>query len=151
MAEETLKALDATDATQVLVALQDWINGLSILNSKLYLEYTDNKDGFGYYIKSDGGAILEEDIDGGFSAELPFSIYFKTNDVPDSTGELFKPLNKLAAWFRKNGTSELDIGSRRTPDELTTLRGPTDLAGKDEDGNTTFFSIFSLTYYEEVN
>ena len=77
-------------------------------------------------------------------------IFYKTNAVPDSSGEIFKPLNDLSAWFRANGTAGLDIGDRRTPEDLMTLKGPSDLAGKDEDGSTTFFSVFSLTYDEEV-
>lgn len=154
-AEGTVRALDATDQTQILVALQTWINSLEdpTTHSKLIpepvrLEYME--DGLGYCIKGNGGAVLEEDIQGNFSAEIPFMIYFTTAAVPDSAGEIFKPLNDLAAWFRANGTEGLDIGDRRTPDQLTTLKGPTDLEGKDEKGNTTFFSVYSLTYDEEA-
>lgn len=155
MAEETVRALDATDTTQILVALQTWINGLEdpttkdkILPSKVYLEYQEGD--LGYCIKSNGGAILEEDITGDFYAEVPFMIYFTTAAVPDSSGEIFKPLNDLAAWFKANGTQGLNIGTRRTPDQITTLKGPTDMAGKDAKGNSTFFSVYSLTYDEEA-
>ena len=147
--------MDATDTTQILVALRDWINGLtdpdtgtSILPEKLELEAIDGE--FGFCIKGDGGAVFEEDITGDFYAEVPFMIFYKTNAVPDSSGEIFKPLNDLSAWFRANGTAGLDIGDRRTPEDIMTLKGPSDLAGKDEDGSTTFFSVFSLTYDEEV-
>jgi len=155
MADDTVRSLDATDTTQVLVALQTWINGLKdpvtqaeILPSRVYLEYMDGD--LGYSIKSEGGAILDEDIVGNFTAELPFMIYFTTNAVPDNAGEIFKPLNDLAAWFKTNGTIGLDIGDRRVPDEIVTLAGPKDLSGKDTKGNTTFFSVYSLTYDEEA-
>lgn len=155
MADEVVRALDATDTTQILVAIQTWINSLEdpqtktkILPSKLYLEYQEGD--LGYCIKSNGGAILEEDITGDFYAEVPFMIYFTTAAAPDSAGEIFKPLNDLAAWFKANGTQGLNIGARRTPDQITTLKGPTDMAGKDAKGNTTFFSVYSLTYDEEA-
>lgn len=150
MADEEVRALDATDVTQVIIALQEWINGLDILDGHLWLEYPEDPNGFGDYIKSDGGAILEEDIVGDFSAEVPFLIYHTTNAVPDGAGAIYKPLNNLSAWFRANGPAGLDIGERRTPDEITTLRGPMDVAGQDEDGNTTFVSAFALTYDEEA-
>lgn len=155
MAEDTVRALDATDSTQILVALQTWINGLQdpvthnkIIPETVFLEY-QNGD-LGYCIKGNGGAIFEEDITGSFSAEVPFMIYFTTAAVPDSAGEIFKPLNDLSAWFKANGTAGLNIGARRTPEQLLTLKGPTDLNGKDEKGNTTFFSVFTLTYDEEA-
>lgn len=155
MADEVVRALDATDTTQVLVALQEWINGLKdpqtgqpIIPERVYLEYMDGD--LGYCLKGNGGAILAEDIAGGFSAEVPFMLYFTTSAVPDSAGEIFKPLNDLAAWFKANGTAGLDIGARRTPDEITTLKGPTDLSGKDGKGNTTFYAVYSLIYDEEA-
>ncbi len=157
MSDELIRALDATDTTQVIVALQEWINGLEdpetetpILPGHLFVEYVEDRNGLGYCIKSDGGAILEEDITGGFSAEVPFAIYFTTNAVPDGAGAIYKPLNDLSAWFRANGPAGLDLGDRRIPDEIITTKGPTDLSGKDAKGNTTFFSIFSLTYDEEA-
>lgn len=155
MPEETVRALDATDTTQILVAIQTWINGLTdpvthvkVLPERVYLEYQEGD--LGYCIKSSGGAILQEDITGDFHAEVPFMIYFTTAAVPDSAGAIFKPLNDLAAWFKANGTQGLNIGTRRTPDQITTLKGPTDLAGKDAKGNSTFFSVYSLTYDEEA-
>ena len=147
MAEENIRLLDATDQTQIIVALQEWINGLAVLDDRLYLEFQNN--GFGYCVKSNGGAITDEDICGNFSAEVQFSIYFTTNAIPDSAGETFKPLNDLSAWFRANGAAGLEIGDRRTPDEITTLKAPSDLAGLDEQGNATFFAIYRLTYDEE--
>lgn len=157
MADEPIRPLDATDITQVIEVVRDWINGLKdpeteqpILDSHLWLEYVEDPNGFGYCIKSDGGDVLEEDVVGGFSAEITFMIYRTVNAVPEAAGAITQPLNDLSAWFRANGTAGLDIGARRTPDELITLKGPTDLSGKDEDGNTTFFSVFSLTYDEEA-
>lgn len=154
MADE-VRALDATDTTQILVALQTWINGLKhpttqvpLLPDTVYLEYQDGD--LGYCIKGNGGAILEESINGDFYAEVPFMIYFTTAAVPDSAGEIFKPLNDLAAWFKANGTAGLNLGTRRTPEQIVTLKGPTDLEGKDSKGNTTFYSVFSLTYDEEA-
>lgn len=157
MSDEPIRSLDATDATQIIAALQEWINGLKdpeteqpILPGHLWLEYVEDRNGLGYCIKSDGGAVLEEYVNGDFSAEVPFAIYFTTNAVPDGAGAIYKPLNDLSAWFRANGTAGLSLGVRRTPDEIITTKGPTDLSGKDEKGNTTFFSIFSLTYDEEA-
>ncbi len=157
MADEPVRALDATDVTQVITALQEWINGLRdpeteqpILPGHLWLEYVEESNGLGFCIKSDGGVVLEEDILGGFSAEVPFMIFHTTNAVPDGVGAITQPLSDISAWFRKNGPTGLNIGARRSPDTLTTLKGPTDQSGKDEDGNTTFFSVFSLTYYEEA-
>lgn len=146
---DAIRPLDATDTTQILVALQSWINGLQIIPERIYVEFMEGD--LGYCIKSEGGAVIDEDITGDFTAELPFLIYFTTSAVPDSTGDMFKPLNDLAAWFKKNGTAGLNIGDRRTADTLVTTRGPTDVSGKDEKGNTTFVSIFILTYDEEVN
>lgn len=147
MADEAVRLLDATDQRQILVALQEWINGLSVLDDKLYLEFQNGN--FGYCIKSLGGSITEEDICGDFSAEIQFGIYLTTNAVPDSDGSIFKALNDLSAWFRKNGTSGLDIGARRTPDEITILKDATHLSGPDEQGNVTFVSAYGLTYDEE--
>ena len=154
MADE-VRALDATDTTQILVALQTWINGLKdpvtqvpLVPEAVGLEHTDGD--LGYCLKGNGGAILEESINGDFYAEVPFMIYFTTAAVPDSAGEIFKPLNDLAAWFKANGTTGLNLGQRRTPEQIVTLKGPTDLEGKDSKGNTTFYSVFSLTYDEEA-
>lgn len=155
MDNNTIRALDATDTTQILVAVQTWINGitdpatqLKIIPERVYLEYQEGD--LGYCIKSNGGAVLEEDITGNFYAELPFMIYFTTAAEPDSAGAVFKPLNDLAAWFRANGTTNLDLGPRRTAAEISTLKGPTDLSGKDSKGNTTFFSVYALFYDEEA-
>ena len=156
MADEAVRALDATDATQILVCLRDWINSLTdpdtagrIIPEDVGLETYPGK--FGFCIKGDGGEVTDEDIEGNFTAEVPFMMFYKTNAVADGSGEIFKPLNDLAAWFRKNGPAGLNIGTRRTPDEIITLKGPTDLAGEDEDGSTTFFSVHALTYDEEVS
>lgn len=153
MADEALKALDATDQTQIIDALKDWINGLEdpethvpIMDDKVYLELQNG--GFGYCIKSMGGNVADEDVTGDFSAEVQFGIYYTSNSVPDSD-TIFRSLNNLAAWFRKNGTAELDIGARRIPDEIKTLKDATHLSGPDELGNVTFVSVFGLTYDEE--
>ena len=145
---DTIRPLDATDQTQIMIALQEWINGIDVLPEHLYLEYTDQLNTF--CIKCNGGAITEEDICGNFSAEVQFSIYYYTNAEPDDAGEVPRPLNDLSAWFKKNGTPGLNIGDRRTIDKLTTLKIPTDLNGQDESGNVEFFSIFSLEYDEEA-
>lgn len=147
MAEEQIRVLDATDQTQIIVALQEWINGLEILDDRLYLEFQNGN--FGYCIKSMGGSITDEDITGDFSAEIQFGIYFDTNAVPDNDGSISKPLNDLSAWFRANGTTGLDIGDRRTSDEIKTLKDATHLSGPDEQGNVTFVSVYGLTYDEE--
>jgi hypothetical protein len=156
--DEILRALDATDTTQIIEALQTWINGLKdpitdepVLPGRLDIEYVEDPNGLGFCIKADGGAVLEEDILGDITAEVPFAIYYTTNAVPDGAGAVYKPLNNLSAWFRKNGSAGLELGPRRTPDEIVTLKGPTDLSGKDEKGNTTFFSVYSLTYDEEAS
>ena len=155
MADETIRSLDATDATQVLVSIQTWINGLkdpttlaNIIPERVYLESQATQ--FGYCLKGNGGAVIEEDICGNFSAEVPFAIYYTTNAVPDSGGEIFKPLNDLAAWFKANGTAGLLLGDRREPDQIITLKLPTDLSGKDTEGNITFFAVYQLSYDEEV-
>lgn len=157
MSEETVRPLDATDVTQIMGALQSWINGLTdpetkknILPDHLWLEYPDDRNGLGFFMKSDGGEVVEEYINGDFSAEIAFLVYYTSNIVPDGAGEVYKPLNDLSAWFRKNGVTGLNIGERRTPDKIITTRGPTDLSGPDEKDNTTFFSIFLLSYDEEV-
>lgn len=152
MADEVVyKALDATDATQVIAALTSWINGLGILPDTLHIEYVPDSHSLGFCIKSAGGYVIDEDIIGDFSAEVPFEIYYTTNAVPDGAAAIYEPLNDLSAWFRANGTTGLDLGDRRTPDEIITTRGPTDQSGQDEDGNVTFFSSFSLTYDEEAS
>jgi len=142
------KPLDATDITQIVAALQSWINGLNILTDYLWLEYTEDSTGLGMVIKANGGDITSEDIDGGFSAEIPFIIYNTVNSVPDGAGAIYKPLNDLGSWFKKNGTDGLDIGDRRTPDKIIMTRAPMDQSGKDESGNTTFLATYSLTYDE---
>ncbi len=147
MAEE-YKALDAADTTQAMVALQEWINGLGILPSTLYREYYNGVNTF--CIKCNGGIITDEDITGGLSAEGTFSIYYLTNNTPDSAGQIFKPLNDLAAWFHENGTTGLVLGDRQTPNQIKTIQGPTDLHGQDDDGNTEIFSVFSFTYDEDA-
>ena len=146
MADE--KPLDATDITQIVAALQEWINGLDILNSHLWLEYIEDSTRLGMCIKANGGSILEEDIDGGFSAEIPFIIYIAVNSVPDGATAAYKPLNDLGAWFKANGPLGLDIGERRTPDKIVMTRAPMDMSGKDESGNTTFLATYTLTYDE---
>jgi hypothetical protein len=146
MADE--KPLDATDITQIVAALQEWINGLDILDSHLWLEYIEDSTGLGMCIKANGGSILEEDIDGGFSAEIPFIIYIAVNSVPDGATAAYKPLNDLGAWFKANGPLGLDIGERRTPDKIVMTRAPMDMSGKDESGNTTFLATYTLTYDE---
>jgi hypothetical protein len=142
------KPLDATDITQIVAALQEWINGLDILDSHLWLEYIEDSTGLGMCIKANGGSILEEDIDGGFSAEIPFIIYIAVNSVPDGATAAYKPLNDLGAWFKANGPLGLDIGERRTPDKIVMTRAPMDMSGKDESGNTTFLATYTLTYDE---
>jgi len=150
LAENNIRALDATDTTQVIAVLQDWINSLGILDGHLWLEYVEDADGLGYCIKADGGLITEEDICGDFTAELPFIIYYTTNIVPDGAGAVYKPLNDLSAWFKANGPAGLEIGERRSSRQLLTLAAPKDLEGKDELGNTTFFAVYQIIYDEEA-
>jgi len=150
VADENVRLLDTTDTTQVIEALQSWINGLSILDGHLWLEYIEDDQGLGYCIKANGGAITDEDILGNFTAEVLFIIYYTVGVIPDGAGMIYKPLNDLAAWFKANGTTGLSIGDRRTPSEIKALKSPTDLSGKDEDGSTTFFAVYQLTYDEEA-
>jgi hypothetical protein len=147
---DDVKSLDATDITQIVAALQAWINGLGILDNHLWLEYIEESTGLGMCIKANGGNIAEEDIDGSFSAEIPFIVYITVNSVPDGAAAAYKPLNDLGAWFKANGPLGLDIGERRTPDLITMTRAPMDMSGKDESGNATFLATYNLTYYEEA-
>lgn len=149
MADEA-KPLDATDITQIMASLQTWINGLDILDYHLWLEYIEESTGLGMCIKANGGNILEEDVDGGFSAEIPFIVYIAVNSVPDGAAAAYKPLNDLGAWFKANGPLGLDIGKRRIPDQIVMTRAPMDMSGKDESGNTTFLATYNLTYDEEA-
>lgn len=148
MADENVRPLDATDATQVVESVRQWINNIGILTGPLYLEYVEDGP-FGYCIKAEGGSITDEDILGNFTAEVPLFIYYTVNYTADDPG-VYKPLNDLSAWFRANGTSGLDLGVRRTPAKITTLAGPKDQYGKDEDGNVTFFAVYQITYDEEA-
>jgi hypothetical protein len=150
MADETARALDATDAIQIVAAIQAWINGLNILDEHLYLEYTESTTGLGMCIKANGGVITDEDICGDYSAEVPFIVYNTVNVTPDGAALAYKPLNDLGAWFKANGPLGLDIGERRTPDLMLMTRGPMDQSGKDESGNITFMAVYSLTYDEEA-
>ena len=150
------KPLDTTDTTQILVALQAWLNGLQdpntaqpLLPSAVGLEFTEGDTGL--CIKSEGGAIVDEDITGDFTAEFPFMLYWSTFAEPDSAGDIFKPLNDVAAWVKANGTAGMSLGARRTPDMIQAARGPIDAGGKNEKGITTFVSIFVLTYDEEAH
>jgi len=145
---DDVKPLDATDVTQIIAALQTWINGLDILDYHLWLEYIEESTGLGMCIKANGGEIIEEDIDGGFSAEIPFIVYTCSNAVPDGAGAIYKPLNDLGAWFKANGPLGLNIGERRTPDLITMTRAPMDQSGKDESGNVVFLATYSLAYDE---
>jgi hypothetical protein len=149
MADE-VKPLDATDITQIIAALQEWINGLGILSETLNLEYTESSTGLGMCIKANGGDITEEDVNDGFSAEIPFIVYNTVSVIPDDATSIYKPLNDLGAWFKTNGPLGLDIGERRTPDLITMTRAPMDMSGKDESGNATFLATYNLTYYEEA-
>lgn len=143
------RPLDATDATQVIDKVRGWINSLGILTDHLWLEYVEeDQNGYGYCIKSEGGSVISEDVVGNFTASVPFQIYFTHCHTPDNPAS-YEPLNTLSAWFRANGIDGLDIGARRSPQEITTLAGPKDLYGKDEDGNVTFFAMYQLTYDEE--
>jgi hypothetical protein len=147
---DEIKPLDATDITQIMAALQAWINGLGILDETVHLEYTDSSTSLGMCIKANGGDITEEDVDGGFSAEIPFIVYNTVNVVPDDATSIYKPLNDLGAWFKANGPLGLDIGERRTPDQIVMTRAPMDMSGKDESGNATFLATYNLTYDEEA-
>jgi len=146
---DDVKPLDATDIIQIVAALQEWINGLDILDSHLWLEYIEDSTGLGMCVKANGGDILEEDIDGGYSAEVPFIIYNTVSAIPDSLTAASKPMNDLGAWFKSNGPLGLNIGERRIPDRITMTRAPMDMSGKDESGNTTFLATYSL-YYDEA-
>jgi hypothetical protein len=146
MADE--KPLDATDITQIVAALQEWINELGILAETVHLEYTEDSAGLGLCIKANGGNILEESIDDSFSAEIPFIIYNTVNIIPDDAESIYKPLNDLGAWFKANGPLGLDIGERRTPDRIIMTRAPMDMTGKDGSGNATFLATYTLTYDE---
>lgn len=147
---DNAKPLDGTDVTQVISSVQGWINGLNILGNYLWLEYVGEPSGIGLCIKSDGGAIVSEDITGDFSAEIPFAIYARGNVVPDGADALCKPLNDLGAWLKRNGPLGLGIGARRTVDKLYMTKGPSDLTGLNEDGNTEFFAVFAIVYDEEA-
>jgi hypothetical protein len=146
MADE--KPLDATDITQIVLALQEWINGLDIITETVHLEYTEDSTGLGICIKANGGNIIEECIDNSFSAEIPFIIYNTVNVIPDDATSIYKPLNDLGAWFKANGPLGLDIGERRTPDRIIMTRAPMDMTGKDGSGNATFLATYTLTYDE---
>jgi hypothetical protein len=149
MADES-KPLDATDIVQIVASLQEWINGLEILDDHLWLEYIEESAGLGMCIKANGGDILNEYVDGSFYAEVPFIVYITVNSIPDGAAAAYKPLNDLGTWFKKNGPLGLDIGERREPDKIVMTRAPMDMTGKDESGNTTFLATYNLTYDEEA-
>jgi hypothetical protein len=142
------RPLDSTDTIQILTKIKDWIDGLGILTSNLNLEYIEGYKGFGFVMKSDGGSITEEDILGNFSAEIPFIVYSTGQAIKDATNLVFKPLNDLGAYFRKNKTLGLDIGARRTPVDIKMIRAPTDPFGQDEEGKITFIAQFLFQYDE---
>lgn len=105
----------------------------------------------GFCVKADSGSILEEDILGRYSAEVVFSVYYKTSAVPDGGGLIYKPLNDLSKWFAENDFTNLSMDTRRTPNEIMTLKGPVDESGRDINGNTTFHSIYKFIFTEEDN
>ena len=149
MADERIP-LDATDAIQVADSVREWINGLYVLPGYLWPEYVeDDPNGYGYCLKTDGGEVLEIDILGNYTASVPFTVYYTYNHIP-GVGTAYKPLNDLAAWFRSNGVGGLDIGPRRTPQEITMLTGPIDMYGKNADSDVTFLIRFQLTFEEEA-
>ncbi|MEL4106780.1 hypothetical protein AAFA46_08095 [Oscillospiraceae bacterium WX1] len=148
--EEIERPLDSTIISEVILYIQTWINSESILATELYLDYVEDSGGIGFCIKTDYGQIVEEDILGNISAEVVFFIYYKTSATPDGDGLIYKPLNDLSEWFVENDFTYLDLGTRRTPREITTINGPVDTSGQDEYGNTTFYSTYKLLFYEEA-
>lgn len=99
-------------------------------------------------IKSNGGEVIDEYVNGDFAASVTFFIYSIANITADGAAEAYKPLNDLSAYFRKNGTEGLNLGDRRIPDDIRTLSSPKDIAGKDEDGSIIFVAVYQLTYDE---
>jgi len=149
--EEKVRPLDATVTAEVVSNLRNWINAKGVLSSELYLDYVQGTDGLGFCVKADSGSIIEEDILEGYSAEIVFAVYYKTNATPDGGGLIYKPLNDLSKWLAENDFTNLDMGTRRTPKEIMTLRGPVDASGRDTNGNTTFYSIYKFIFTEEDN
>lgn len=144
------RPLDSTKILEIILDLQAWINKQQILSSELYIDYVEGTNELGFCIKTDCGWIIEEDVLGNFSAEVQFFIYYKTSAAPDGSGIIYKPLNDLSKWFAKNDFTNLDIGSQRTSKEIMTLKGPIDVSGRDEKGNTTFYSTYKYLFYEEA-
>jgi hypothetical protein len=56
----------------------------------------------------------------------------------------------LSKWFTQNDFADLDMGTRRTPKEIMTLKGPIDESGRDTNGDTTFRSIYKFIFTEEA-
>ena len=144
------RPLDSTDTTQILFCVKEWVNTLSILPTSLNLEYSEEYNGFGFIIKSDGGVITAEDILGNFSADIPFIVYSTGQAVLDATETIFKPLNSLGAYFRKNNVIGLDIGERRTPTKIKMTKAPVDPFGPDDEGKITFIAQFNIEYDESI-
>lgn len=144
------RPLDSTEITEIILDLQAWINQQQILGSKLYVDYSEGTGGLGFCIKTDCSWIIEEDVLGNFLAEVSFYIYYKTSATPDGSGIIYKPLNDLSKWIAENDFTNLEMGVKRTPKEIMTLKGPVDVKGRDENGNTTLYSTYKFQYYEEA-
>ncbi len=147
--EIIVQPLDSTIINDVIQSLQAWINNQAILASDLYLDYVEETNGIGFCIKTDSGQIYEEDILGNFTADIIFFVYYTTDVQPDGGGLIYKPLNDLSDWFVNNDFTNLQLGTSLSPKKIMTLKGPVDVAGQDENGNTTFYSTYKFTFYEE--
>jgi hypothetical protein len=93
--------------------------------------------------------IIKSNIIGGYTAELPFMIYYRTN-VKDTKSliNITKPFDELAMACEKETYDHFPsivLPEGFIPLRLEMIETPEDLTGK-EDNMATFMAIYKITY-----
>lgn len=148
---EKIKLVTGNEQSQIVECLYDFIEHIDV-GCKWNNEYLDDVIPSICIKQITSARKLKENIVGGYTAELPFAIYYKAN-VIDTSGTLAitKPLNDIALVFdeeTQGGFQNIIMPNGYKALKLEMTSTPADESGK-ENNVAIFGAIYKLTYKKQ--
>lgn len=137
---------------QLIKYVADYIRTITALSGKtIEVEFAKQR-GNSLVIKANAGQYKQKTYvnsqPGQFKGEFSFMVLstVAATDGEDSVLLATKPLQDIADDFDNMDISALTLGDNRTAVKLEMTTQPQDMAGIQENGDITFFAVYTLTY-----
>jgi len=143
------------EQVQLIKYVADYIRGIAAITQDVAVEFQRGGRAEGLVVKANAGQYKQKvyvnGTTGEFKGEFSFMVLstVKASDGEDATLAATKPLQDIADHFdglTKAEIEALDIGDNREASKLEMTAQPQDMAGIQENGDITFFAVYTLTY-----